>query len=156
MLKTPTSRRNFLKDSSIAAAAAVALGACKEEPKPAPTRTPASTGGTMGAHETASAGGVVETAADKMDAMHEAGVKAFPAKTAIWGNQLLKPRMDGAVKVWPGLIGGWVMKGTPSIAFGVITPCQWTAVLSGNWFVTLTRIVSPSVTRISGPGTTPL
>ena len=28
------------------------------------------------------------------------------------------------------MIGGWVMKGTPSMAFGDITPCQWIAVLS--------------------------
>src|SRR5687767_5242144 len=99
MLKTPTSRRNFLKDSSIAAAAVVALGACKEDSKPAAAHA-AATGGTMGAHETASAGGAVERPADKMDAMHEAGIKAFPAKTALWGNQLLQPKMDGRVKVY--------------------------------------------------------
>src|SRR5687767_1144205 len=99
MLKTPTSRRNFLKDSSIAAAAVVALGACKEDSKPAAAHA-AATGGTMGAHETASAGGAVESPADKMDAMHEAGIKAFPAKTALWGNQLMQPRMDGRVKVY--------------------------------------------------------
>jgi FtsP/CotA-like multicopper oxidase with cupredoxin domain len=35
-----------------------------------------------------------------MDAMHEAGVKSFPAKTEGKGNQLLQPRMDGGVKVF--------------------------------------------------------
>ena len=35
-----------------------------------------------------------------MDAMHEKGVKAFPARTAGKGNQLLAPRMDKGVKVY--------------------------------------------------------
>jgi FtsP/CotA-like multicopper oxidase with cupredoxin domain len=38
--------------------------------------------------------------ADQMDAMHEAGVKAFPAATAGKGNQLMEPVMDGRVKVY--------------------------------------------------------
>jgi FtsP/CotA-like multicopper oxidase with cupredoxin domain len=35
-----------------------------------------------------------------MDAMHEKGMKAFPAKTEKHGGQLLAPTMDGAVKVF--------------------------------------------------------
>lgn len=35
-----------------------------------------------------------------MDAMHEKGVKAFPAKTAGKGNQLMQPRLDRGVKVY--------------------------------------------------------
>jgi len=35
-----------------------------------------------------------------MDAMHEAGIKAFPAKTAGKGNQLLAPKIIGGVKVY--------------------------------------------------------
>jgi FtsP/CotA-like multicopper oxidase with cupredoxin domain len=35
-----------------------------------------------------------------MDRMHEAGIKAFPAKTAGKGNQLLKPKIVGGVKVF--------------------------------------------------------
>jgi FtsP/CotA-like multicopper oxidase with cupredoxin domain len=35
-----------------------------------------------------------------MDRMHEAGIKAFPAKTAGKGNVLLAPRMDKGVKVY--------------------------------------------------------
>ena len=35
-----------------------------------------------------------------MDAMHETGVKAFPAKTEGKGNQLLEPRLEGGVKVY--------------------------------------------------------
>jgi len=38
--------------------------------------------------------------ADEMDRLHEAGVKAFPAKTAGKGNQLMAPVMDGRVKVY--------------------------------------------------------
>lgn len=37
---------------------------------------------------------------DEMDAMHEAGVKAFPAPTAGKGGQPLEPIMDGDVKVF--------------------------------------------------------
>jgi FtsP/CotA-like multicopper oxidase with cupredoxin domain len=105
MLKKSSSRRDFLKHSSVAAAAVVALGACKDETPQAASsaaRTPLQSGGTMGAHDTgkSAARTPVQTAADKMDAMHEAGVKAFPAKTATWGNQLLQPRLDGRVKVY--------------------------------------------------------
>src|SRR5262249_6704734 len=56
----------------------------------------------------------------------------------------------------PGLIGGCVMKGTPSMLLGTITPWKWTAVLWGSSLLTTKRTLSPSVTRISGPGTTPL
>jgi FtsP/CotA-like multicopper oxidase with cupredoxin domain len=35
-----------------------------------------------------------------MDAMHEKGIKAFPAKTEGKGNQLLEPKMRGGVKVY--------------------------------------------------------
>ena len=36
--------------------------------------------------------------ADEMDAMHERGIKAFPASSEGKGNQLLKPRLDKGVK----------------------------------------------------------
>jgi hypothetical protein len=38
--------------------------------------------------------------ADQMDAMHEKGVKAFPAKTEGAGNQLLEPRLENGIKVY--------------------------------------------------------
>ena len=38
--------------------------------------------------------------ADDMDAMHEKGVKAFPAKTAGKGNAILQPRLVNGVKVF--------------------------------------------------------
>ncbi|HEY8197749.1 MAG TPA: multicopper oxidase domain-containing protein, partial [Gemmatimonadales bacterium] len=38
--------------------------------------------------------------ADAMDAMHEKGIKAFPAKTEGKGNQLFQPRIEKGVKVY--------------------------------------------------------
>jgi FtsP/CotA-like multicopper oxidase with cupredoxin domain len=102
-----TSRRNFLKHSSVAVAAVAALGACDTQGAAAlqqVTKGPP-TGGTMGPHDTgatvpAGTAASAQSAADRMDAMHEAGIKAFPAKTEGLGNQLLAPRMDGRVKVY--------------------------------------------------------
>ena len=59
----------------------------------------------MGPHDTgakvATTGGTTaQSAAERMDSMHEAGVKAFPAATEGKGNQLLTPRLDGNVKVF--------------------------------------------------------
>jgi FtsP/CotA-like multicopper oxidase with cupredoxin domain len=106
-MKNTTTRRNFLKNSSVAAAAVVALGCKAETPSSGGTATKSAPGGgTMGAHETAAgaspatAAAQAQTAADRMDSMHEAGVKAFPAKTATWGNQLLQPRVVAGVKVY--------------------------------------------------------
>jgi hypothetical protein len=56
----------------------------------------------------------------------------------------------------PGSTGFCVTPGTPSIAFGTFTPCQWMVVASGRRFVRTTRTRSPSFTRISGPGIRPL
>src|SRR3990172_2927018 len=53
-------------------------------------------------------------------------------------------------------MGSCVTPGTPSIALGTSTPCQWIVVGSGSSFLTTIRIWSPSVTRIIGPGTVPL
>src|SRR3954451_17105863 len=79
--------------------AAVAPGRMQLEPRPA---LAAADGMNMGD------GGVLlaappaqdEMSADEMDAMHEAGVKAFPAKTAGLGGQPLPFTMDGEVKVF--------------------------------------------------------
>jgi FtsP/CotA-like multicopper oxidase with cupredoxin domain len=93
-----TSRRRFLRDAAVTAAVAGVATACK----PNSASTPAAgatasqaqpTGGTMGAHDTASA-------VTAMDDAHEKGVKAFPAATKGKGNQLLAPRMEGNVKVY--------------------------------------------------------
>ena len=102
-----TSRRAFLRTAGLTAVGAGALAACgkgdqaaaqsaKAASSTAPTVTQA--GGAMGAHDTAS--GAAAAASDAMDAMHEKGIKAFPAKTAVYGNQPLAPTMDGKVKVF--------------------------------------------------------
>jgi manganese oxidase len=101
-----TSRRAFLKNTSLAAATVAALAACDTKSVPAvaqqgtATKGPP-TGGTMGPHDTGTGAPLGPTvASEQMDAMHEKGVKAFPAKTAIWGNQRLEPTMDGNTKVF--------------------------------------------------------
>ena len=108
--ETIPTRRAFLKKSAMAVAAASAAGAlaaCRtEEPK-------AVAAGGAAAHDAGHAATVTlagapaamsldakRKAADEMDAMHEKGVKAFPAPTAGKGNQLLKPRVENGVKVF--------------------------------------------------------
>lgn len=103
LLGTTTSRRRFLRDGSVAALVAGVATACKPEakaPAAAQAGNPAGqTGGTMGPHDTAAGGAAVSTA-DAMDAMHEKGIKAFPAKTSGMGNQLMQPKLDKGVKVF--------------------------------------------------------
>jgi FtsP/CotA-like multicopper oxidase with cupredoxin domain len=90
------SRRTFLRHGATAAVALPAvmstLAACGEtkattappkDPKPAAPPPPSP-----------------RQKADEMDAMHEKGVKAFPAKTEGQGNQPMEPRMEGRVKVY--------------------------------------------------------
>jgi FtsP/CotA-like multicopper oxidase with cupredoxin domain len=99
--QAPTSRRTFIATTAVAAIGAGALAACSKADSggtPDATKGPP-TGGTMGAHDT-SAGAAAQAASDQMDAMHEKGIKAFPAKTAGKGNQLLEPRLDKSVKVY--------------------------------------------------------
>jgi FtsP/CotA-like multicopper oxidase with cupredoxin domain len=80
-----------------AAAPAGATGATGEAATSAPKDTDQS-GGTNAAHPTTPAD--ARARADQMDAMHEKGIKAFPARTEGKGNQLLQPRMEGGVKVF--------------------------------------------------------
>jgi manganese oxidase len=54
-------------------------------------------GGAMAAHPAAP---TQSAQAMEMDRMHEAGIKAFPAKTARHGNQLLAPTTENGVKVY--------------------------------------------------------
>jgi FtsP/CotA-like multicopper oxidase with cupredoxin domain len=57
-------------------------------------------GGTTGANDTVSRAAASAQAVEAMDAMHESGIKAFPAKTEGLGNQILAPRIDRGVKVY--------------------------------------------------------
>jgi FtsP/CotA-like multicopper oxidase with cupredoxin domain len=122
VLTQAASRRAFLQRMGLAAVAipaASALTACSAA-APAAGAAAASADGGRSAANAATPGaamsdsdhsggttaphpvpvGDARAAADKMDAMHEAGVKSFPAKTEGKGNQLLQPRMDGGVKVF--------------------------------------------------------
>jgi len=105
-MPTTHSRRVFLKNSAVAVAAVAAIGACdtkSDTATPQVAKGPA-TGGTMGPHDTGAKvpppGAVTQTPSERMDALHEAGVKAFPAKTAGQGNQVLLPRIVAGVKVF--------------------------------------------------------
>jgi manganese oxidase len=113
LVETITSRRAFLRTAGLTAAGTAALAACGRSSAPAAgsatdsagaaAGTPGASGGTMGAHETshvAAAPLSASAAADAMDAMHEKGIKAFPAKTEGRGNQLLEPRVEKGVKIY--------------------------------------------------------
>ncbi|HKP16527.1 MAG TPA: copper oxidase [Gemmatimonadaceae bacterium] len=114
LAEAPTSRRAFLRTASLTAVGG-ALVACAKEgsstdtavakaapstPAGTPTLHSAQSGGTMGAHDTAKPAAGALSAADAMDAMHEKGIKAFPAKTSVYGNQLLEPKLVDGVKVY--------------------------------------------------------
>jgi len=90
-----SSRREFLKRGTTVAVALPAvlstLSACSDKsPDVAQAATPT----------TPVAPPSPRQRADEMDAMHEKGVKAFPAKTEGKGNQLLKPRIEKGIKVF--------------------------------------------------------
>jgi manganese oxidase len=89
LAQTVTSRRSFLRTAGFTAAGTAALAACGKAANAAPDTT-----------AKAVAPVSPRAAADAMDAMHEKGIKAFPAKTAVHGNQLFTPKMDGKVKVF--------------------------------------------------------
>src|SRR5262245_32953339 len=57
------------------------------------------------------------------------------------------------VNFLPGLIGGCVTSGTPSIAFGTSMPWKCTTVDCGSWLSRTKRTLSPTSTLIHGPGT---
>ena len=95
LLTRAGNRRTFLRSTAVTAVLAGALSACKragaapeeDEARPAPAPAPA-------------APPSPRAKADAMDAMHEARMKAFPAKTAGKGNQRLEPRIEKGVKVF--------------------------------------------------------
>lgn len=100
-----SSRRSFLRSGSIAALGAAALAACKQGDAaiPGAPQKPAAdsdhSGGSMAAHPVTPAANA-RASADAMDAMHEKGIKAFPAKTAGKGGVRMVPKMDGNTKVF--------------------------------------------------------
>src|SRR5687767_12543691 len=111
LLSQRGSRRAFLRNSAIAAAATGVLSACQTESAaqtpPAPTDAKPAGGTGHGGHAAPAKPAASPLAslslaekrkrADEMDALHEKGIKAFPAKTQGQGNQLMKPRVENGV-----------------------------------------------------------
>lgn len=107
VLEQGSSRRDFLRRSAIALAvpvAGAALASCStgessEAGAAASADAARHSGGTM-AHAPAAAAPAAAPAKDwrEMDRMHEAGVRAFPAKTALHGNQPLTPKIVNGAK----------------------------------------------------------
>src|SRR5688500_17767130 len=94
------SRRDFLRKTGLTALIGGVTAACGIEDSAAQGSKPMNadhSGGTMAPNPAPVS---VAAAAEEMDRMHEAGVKAFPAKTAGKGNQLLKPRIENGVKIF--------------------------------------------------------
>ena len=105
----PATRRSFLRRAGLTALAAPAvasvLTSCSAEAAPQQAGKAGAaaggmdhSGGTMAAHPATPEG--MRAKADAMDAMHEAGIKAFPAKTEGKGNQLMTPRVEKGVKIY--------------------------------------------------------
>ncbi|HEY2027538.1 MAG TPA: copper oxidase, partial [Gemmatimonadaceae bacterium] len=96
-----SSRRAFLRTASLSAITAGALAACGKAAAGADKHLAAAAGGASDGHPSPPVAPVdPRAAANAMDAMHEKGIKAFPAKTAVHGNQLLAPKVVSGVKVY--------------------------------------------------------
>ena len=96
-LMAPATRRSFIRHGATAAVALPAvvstLAACTDTKVAARTPKDASTAAAPPPPSP-------RQRADQMDAMHEKGIKAFPARTEGQGNLLLQPRMENGVKVY--------------------------------------------------------
>jgi FtsP/CotA-like multicopper oxidase with cupredoxin domain len=101
VLEQQTSRRRFLREAGVTALVAGVAGACKATPaqRAAPKLATPSAPAITQAGGVASAASI-RVAADAMDAMHEKRMRAFPAKTAGKGCQVLDPRIEHGVKVF--------------------------------------------------------
>jgi FtsP/CotA-like multicopper oxidase with cupredoxin domain len=96
-LRRTGTRRAFLRNTAVAALAAGGLSACRD----AGALGGAARGAATDEGHPRSAPPPSPTAsADTMDAMHERGIKAFPAPTKGKGNRLLEPRIERGVKVY--------------------------------------------------------
>ena len=106
-------RRRFLRQSALAAVAVPAAGllaSCRDSAPAAAEALASAAGGPShdAAHAAPAGAPVVATApkpspreaAEAMDAMHEKGIKAFPAKTEGRGNQVMAPRLERGVKCY--------------------------------------------------------
>ena len=91
------SRRNFLRKAAFAAIAGGALAACSDSEA---QKSIASASLAANPVTPAPTPATTLSAAEAMDKMHEAGIKAFPAKTAGKGGQPLTARLENGVKVY--------------------------------------------------------
>jgi FtsP/CotA-like multicopper oxidase with cupredoxin domain len=93
------SRRRFVGVLSALGVGAVGLAACGSPDAQANSGS-SSSSSSHSMTSTSSSGSSDTMTADEMDAMHEAGIKAFPAKTEGLGGQSLPYTMDGDTKVF--------------------------------------------------------
>jgi FtsP/CotA-like multicopper oxidase with cupredoxin domain len=102
LVQTATSRRAFLRTATLTAVGAGALAACGKGGSATPEAAAAALADphAMGGATKVAAPVSTRAAADTMDAMHERGIKSFPAKTAGLGNQLMAPKIVNGVKVF--------------------------------------------------------
>jgi FtsP/CotA-like multicopper oxidase with cupredoxin domain len=110
LIPSRSSRRDFLRASALGLAVpalAACAGGAEDDQKAAGAskasdqKPPAHPGGPHDATKPAPpTAQQIRMKADEMDAMHEKGVKSFPAATRGKGNQLMQPRMEGSVKVY--------------------------------------------------------
>lgn len=102
--KNVRSRRDFLRLSAlgITVPAATAIMSACQQTTTTPTNGGAAVVADMPSHDGAAAPAPQDGGIDwkKMDEMHEAGVKAFPAKTTGVANELMAYTLDGDVKVF--------------------------------------------------------
>ena len=94
------SRRDFLRSTAVTVLGGSALAACSVPDSGAQVVKVSAADHSGGTTAPNPAPLSAAAAAEAMDRMHEAGIKAFPAKTAGKGNQLLQPRMEKGVKVY--------------------------------------------------------
>jgi FtsP/CotA-like multicopper oxidase with cupredoxin domain len=104
-------RREFLRYSALTAVAG-GLAACakpEDSAQHAPANPASDSNHSGGSTAPNPATATAAAQADQMDKMHEAGIKAFPAKTTGKGNQLLAPKVEGNVKVYTltASVGKW-------------------------------------------------
>jgi manganese oxidase len=100
LLALVSSRRDFLRKTALTAivgGTAAACGVPDSHAQATRARAADNSGGTMAPNPAPVS---AAAASDAMDKMHEAGIKAFPAKTAGKGNQLLAHRLENGVKIF--------------------------------------------------------
>ena len=99
LLSKKGSRRDFLRNTTLTALAGGTLACTIDDSGARNTKAGEKdhSGGTMAPNPAPVS---AAAAADAMDRGHEAGVKAFPAKTAGKGNQLFQPRIERGIKIF--------------------------------------------------------